>query len=94
MTFVDSNSFSEERSDAVAAAQFILEDWRRQPVSSLPNSGTSGPTVVRIGDRDFEVSTTFCSDSAMCGTEFRQLEVDVRFGGQSVYTVTSVFGNY
>lgn len=91
LTYLDTNSLSEERSAAVAAAQLVMEELREADPSSLPTSGTSAVRIVPVGNRDFEIQTTFCGDTSLCGAERRHVAVEVSFGGRVIYDVSSVF---
>jgi general secretion pathway protein I len=89
--FMDANSLSEERSNAVAAAQEVMEGLRRADPASLPTSGTSAAQVVTVGAHEYEIFASYCIESSWCSTAARHVIVEVHFGGQRVYTVESVF---
>lgn len=91
LTFLDTNSLSEERSDAVAAAQLVMEELRERDPASLPTSGSSAVRLVPVGSREFEVVTIFCADSSLCAAARRHVSVEVTFGGRVIYDVSSVF---
>ena len=46
VAFLDSNTFSEQASDSVAAAQQMLERLRLQDPSSMPASGADQPVII------------------------------------------------
>ena len=91
LTYLDTNSLSEERSDAVAAAQLVMEERREADPASLPSSGSSAVRYVPVGTREFEVVTTYCQDASLCGADRRHVVVEVSFGGNAIYDVSSVF---
>lgn len=91
LTFLDSNTFSESASDAVAAGQVMLERLRLQDPSALPTSGKTSPEVVLVGNREYEVTNTYCLVSSYCGTDSRHVRVEVNYGGDTLFVVESVF---
>lgn len=91
LTYLDTNSLSEERSDAVAAAQLVMEELRRTDPATMPTSGSSAVRLVPVGSREFEVVTTYCQDTSLCGAQRRHVSVEVSFGGNAIYDVDSVF---
>ena len=90
-TFVNVNRLSEERSGAVAAGQLSMEALRQSDPSTLPDTGNTGPDVIEIGGREFEVVRRWCTRPALCDPESRHVLVEVRFGGDVAYTLESVF---
>lgn len=90
-SFMDANSFSEERSNAVAAAQSVMEALRQVDPSTLPNSGTSAVLAVAVGNHEYEVVTTYCGDVSFCSSAARHILLEVSFAGKTIYTVESVF---
>ena len=91
LDFMDANSHSESRSDAVAAAQQIMESLRRQDPAGWPSTGSSTAEVVEINNREFEVVKTYCLSSQYCGSASRHIVVEVSFGGKVLYSVESVY---
>lgn len=91
INFMDANSNSESRSDAVAAAQQIMESLRRQDPAGWPSSGSSATEVVAINNREFEVVKQYCLSSKFCGSASRHVVVEVSYGGKVLYSVESVF---
>lgn len=89
--FMDANSISESRSDAVAAAQFTLESLRREDPSGWPTSGSSAPDVIAINNREFEVVRSFCRSNEYCGAASRHVVIEVSFGGEVLYSVETVY---
>jgi general secretion pathway protein I len=90
-TFLDANSVSEERSNAVAAAQQVMELLRQQDPSSLPSSGTSTVETIQVGDHEYEVVATYCAEADYCSTAARHIVLEVSFAGNAVYQVETVF---
>lgn len=91
MTYLDSNTTSEENSDAVAAAQMVLERLRLEDPSTLPTSGSSDPEVVDVGGRQFEVVSYYCTVTEFCGTDSRHIRVEVTYGGETLFEIESVY---
>jgi prepilin-type N-terminal cleavage/methylation domain-containing protein len=90
-TFMDANTLSEERSNALAAAQEVMEALRHEDPSSLPTSGSSAIQAVQVGSQEYEVVTHYCLNGTYCGSDIRHITVEVSFAGKSVYTIETVF---
>jgi prepilin-type N-terminal cleavage/methylation domain-containing protein len=89
--FLDANTLSEERSNAVAAAQQVMEELRQFDPGSLPSSGSSAVQTVTIGNHEYEVTAHYCRESTYCTTAGRHIILEVNFGGNTVYTVETVY---
>lgn len=89
--FMDANSVSEERSNALAAAQEVMETLRHADPASLPTSGSSAVQAVTVGEHEYEVVTHYCQNSTYCGTDSRHIVIEVAFAGKDVYTIETVF---
>lgn len=85
------NTISEQRSNAVAAAEEVMEALRQQSPSSLPTSGSSPVQTVTIGKRDYEVVAFYCKRSQYCNDDMRHIVLEVGYAGQNVYIVESVY---
>lgn len=90
-TMLDANTLSETRSDAVAAAQLVVEDLRRQDMTELPSTGSSPVFFIELGSREFEGRIHYCPDPTYCTPGSRFLVVEIFFGGRTVYRVETVF---
>jgi prepilin-type N-terminal cleavage/methylation domain-containing protein len=90
ITCLDANTRLEQRTAAVAVAQRTIETLRRQEPATLPEDGTT-VAVVALDGRDYEVLTHFCRDADFCSDDTRHLEVEVSFGGRTIYAVETVF---
>ena len=90
-SFIDTNTFTEERSDAVAAAQMVMEVLREPDPAALPSSGSSAVQYVDVGQREYGVVVHYCTVPAYCGTDSRHIVLEVSYGGSLVYTVESVY---
>jgi prepilin-type N-terminal cleavage/methylation domain-containing protein len=89
--FLDANTLSEERSNAVAAAQQVMEELRHFDPGSLPSSGSSAVQTISIGSHEYEVTAHYCQESGYCGTSSRHIVLEVDYGGETVYTVETVY---
>jgi type II secretory pathway pseudopilin PulG len=85
------NTISEQRSNAVAAAEEVMESLRQQSPSSLPTSGSSAVQTVTVGSRDYEVVAHYCTRSEFCNTDMRHIVLEVGYAGQNVYIVETVY---
>lgn len=88
---MDANSLSEERSNALAAAQEVMESLRHQDPASLPSSGSSPVQAVSVGAHEYEVVTHYCRNTTYCGSDSRHIVVEVSFAGKDVYAIETVF---
>ena len=90
-SFMDANSLSEQRSNAVAAAQEVMEGLRQLDPSGLPSTGNSSVQAVTVGNHEYEVVATYCVETSYCSSAARHIVLEVSFAGKTVYTVESVF---
>ena len=91
VTYFDSNTRNEERTGGIEAAQYVIETVRRVDPATLPTSGSSSPQVVPVGTRNYEVVTHYCVDASYCTANARHLVVEVRLGGQEIFTAETVY---
>jgi prepilin-type N-terminal cleavage/methylation domain-containing protein len=88
---LDANSFSEERSNAVAAAQEVMEALRQTDPADMPTGGASAPVVVQVGAHEYEVVARYCAQSGYCNAATRHVVVEVDFAGKTVYALETVY---
>jgi len=91
VTALDANTISEERSDAVAAAQQVMEELRQTDPADLPDSGVSDVRLITVGSREYEALTRYCTEPDYCSAGSRHLVVEISFGGRTVYSVATVY---
>ena len=91
LTLMDANTFSEEHSAALAAGQRAMERLRLTDPGSLPTAGSSAVQVIVVDGREFEVVTHYCRVSEYCSSSTRHVSVEIRYGGQKVYDVDTVY---
>ena len=89
-SYLQVNTMSEMRTQAVELAQQHLEALRLQDPSGLPMSGEDTTTYVQDG-RSFTVRTAYCQDAGVCNTTTRHITVKVERGGKVLYEVETVF---
>ncbi|CAM3633470.1 prepilin-type N-terminal cleavage/methylation domain-containing protein [Deinococcus frigens] len=83
------NSKTEARSQAVVAAQRVLDDLRTREPGSFVRPETS---TVSTGGRSFTVNVTFCTATPnYCTDSAKQIRVDVLQGEATVFTAQTVF---
>jgi hypothetical protein len=85
------NTSTEQKSGAVFAAQQIVDDYRAQPITTLPTSGTTALQLVVVGTRTYAVQVAFCQDPVRCTSNMRQLVTTVYLQGIKNYEVETVF---
>ena len=90
-TLMDANSVSEERSNALAAAQEVMEGLRHEDPASLPASGSSAVQAISVGAHEYEVVTHYCRNTTYCDSDSRHIVVEVSFAGKDVYAIETVF---
>jgi prepilin-type N-terminal cleavage/methylation domain-containing protein len=91
LSHLDANSLTEERSAGVAAAQQVMEGLRHTDPASMPSSGKSAVQLVTVGNREYEVLTHYCVVPKYCDADSRHILIEVGYGGQTIYTLETVF---
>ncbi|MCB0332101.1 MAG: type II secretion system protein [Bdellovibrionales bacterium] len=85
-------SENEFRTEAIAAAQVVLDQLRTVSPASLPMSGTTSPESVNIGSHTFSVTQTYCSDASYCdATSSRFVHVSVSRQNKELYSVETIY---
>jgi type II secretory pathway pseudopilin PulG len=87
----DVNTRDEQRSEALAVAQQVLEELRRDNPADLPDSGASAVQTIAVDGRDYEVLVRYCSTAAYCAADRRHLLVEVSYGGREIVAIESVY---
>lgn len=92
ISFMRFNTQMELRSQAMAAAQYVLDEMRLENPQTMPTSGVDSE-VVTIGSRNFLVNIRYCTNAAFCGAStMRHIAVQVDYGEQDdIYAVETVF---
>ena len=91
ISFSQYNSRMELRTQALAAAQQVLDDVRMDDPQSLPSSGSTSESKV-VDGRTFDVIVNFCDNPTWCDTNSRHLSLEVDYNGQlSIVEVETVY---
>jgi len=86
------NYENEIRSNAYAAAQLVLDDYRSQNISLLPSTGNAPVQNIVISGRTFQVTPTFCLTPSDCtSTNVRGIRASVSYRNQVRYFVDTVY---
>ena len=88
--YLDTNSRTELRTQAVTIAQQVLEDLRVQDPATLPNNGTEQRTVSYQG-RSFRITIRYCRDPSLCTSTARQITVEVAYRNRRIYAAETVY---
>jgi type II secretory pathway pseudopilin PulG len=86
------NTQSEIRSEAVQAAQQVLDRLRTVDPASLPASGSQTPENIVVGNRTYSVVVAYCLESAFCSAATtRHIRATVNYRSVKRYEVDTVF---
>lgn len=85
------NLEASQKSGAIVASQQALDELRVQDVTGLPLSGTVGPTNMVVGERTYQVLTTYCLNASWCTATARHITVNVSFKNKSLFTTETVY---
>ncbi len=89
---IRANTSTQIRTEAIGAAQQVLDNVRLQDISALPTSGSSAPQSVVVGNHTYTVVIKYCLDVTMCAlTSTRHLTVDVDYNSERVFETETVF---
>ncbi len=92
IAYLKLNTLSELRSGAAVAGQLKLDELRFEDPTSLPNSGSVGPETITVGDRTYDVTTSYCDEASYCITNNnRHITIDVEYNGTNQYSIQTVF---
>ncbi|WP_337845323.1 prepilin-type cleavage/methylation domain-containing protein [Thermus sp.] len=88
--YLQTNTASEVRSQAVFLAQREFEALRIQDSAGLPTSGTVERQEA-YGGRTFTLRRTYCAQASLCGLGSRHIRVEVIWNGRTVYAAETVY---
>ena len=92
MSYLRYNTRTERKTQAIAAAQRVLDRYRVQDPSTMPASGSVSPEAINIDGNTYYVQVEICSTSTHCtSNNNRQIKVDVRNVDELLYSVQTVF---
>jgi len=89
--FMRFNTSSQLKTEAMAAASRKLDELRLQNPQDMPTSGSTND-LFTVGNRDFDVETTFCERDTFCSTNnSRHLKVVISYDSKEVFEVETVY---
>jgi prepilin-type N-terminal cleavage/methylation domain-containing protein len=88
--YLQTNTSSEVRSQAVYLAQRELEDLRNQDPRSLPTTGQVERSQP-YASRTYMIRRIFCAQAALCNSGSRHIRVEVVWNGRTVYAAETVY---
>ena len=95
-------SNAETKSQAVLAAQEVLESLRQEKTSSMPSTLTvESPVDIDLNGRTYQVTITYCEDSQYCMSNAatgllgsRHIKAEVSFNNKIFYEIETVFTEF
>ena len=95
-------SNAETKSQAVLAAQEVLESLRQEKTSNMPSSLTvASPVDINFNGRIYQVTITYCEDSQYCMSNAstgllgsRHIKAEVSYNNKSFYEIETVFTEF
>ncbi len=92
INFTKFNSEMDMRSEALAAAQWKLDELRFESPQDMPTGGVFGPENYVINNRTFEVVTTYCENGGYCPTNnTRHIKVEVSYDDKELVQIETVY---
>ncbi len=86
------NTNSAIRTEAIAAAQIVIDQLRVEDPATLPASGDGSEVNLTVGNHDFAVTPSFCETATFCTTvNNRHITVRVRYNNEQVFSTQTVF---
>ncbi|MER3483066.1 MAG: prepilin-type cleavage/methylation domain-containing protein [Meiothermus sp.] len=86
------NNNQEVRSQAVIAAQRVLEEKRTVDPNTMPRSGSDPAQTISAGGRTFTYVVTYREDATnSCTVSCRFVRVDIIYGGGVVYAAETAY---
>ena len=87
--FLGLNSGNEQQTQAVRAAQQVLDRIRLQDPTSL----TTNPAVqsVTVGGHPYQVAVAYCYTAAYCSSGSKDVEVEVSDNGKLLFSAETVY---
>lgn len=83
---------------AVSVSQKILDEVRQTDVVTLPSTGTqttlpSGEDISSIPElgKTYSAKIIYCATATNCSVNAREIEVQVNYNGQKIYTVKTIY---
>ncbi len=86
------NTQSQVRTDAIAAAERVIDLLRYQATTSLPSSGTSAVTNYTINGKVYATYIDYCTNTLYCQSpNNRHIKVRVQYKSNQVFETETVF---
>lgn len=87
------NLKSEIRTGAVTASQQVLDELRQKDPSYLQSSGSSTQDITAMGYA-YQANIYYCETASYCDTTTRQIRVEIKNNGQTVYNVETIYTQF
>jgi type II secretory pathway pseudopilin PulG len=103
MTYRLATVQNEIKLGAVAVSQRVMDEVRQVDVASLPNSGsrslpgsslyTGGTSITSLpyAGKNYSATVTYCQTTTYCDANSRQVQVQVSYGGRSIYQIETIY---
>lgn len=91
LTYLKYNVNAQVKTEAALAAQEVLDEKRVEDPSDMPTSGSDPAQTVLIGNHSFDVTVSYCENTAYCAIDTRHLAVDVTYKGEVIYALETVY---
>ncbi len=86
------NHTSEIKTEAMGAAQIVLDRIRTVDPATLPTSGNGTAQSVTVGTRTFTVTPSYCENAGFCtSASVRHIRVRVLYKNSLVFTTQTVY---
>ena len=85
------NHRAERQTEAIGAAEQVLDSYRLMDPGSIPSTGNATPQTISIDGSSYEVRASFCLTSSFCNTTMRHITVSVWFNNEELFQTESVF---
>jgi len=86
------NTNSAIRTEAIAAAQIVIDQLRVKDPATLPASGTGTAVATTVGNHSFTVTPSYCETATYCTTiNNRHITVRVTYNNEEVFKTQTVF---
>lgn len=86
------NRLAEVKTEAMGAAQIVLDRIRTQDPATLPSTGSGSAQSVVVGARTYSVTPSYCEDNSFCtSSNVRHVRVRVHYNGQQVFVTQTVY---
>lgn len=85
-----SNLLSEQKTQALEATQRAIDALRTISPSAMSSTGSANQTIT-VDGRDFVITTSYCSNAALCSAVTRYLRFSTALQGHTLYETETVF---